>query len=135
MPVAPWLRYLIAVVVTVHGFVYLGPGSPVRAFDGWRGNSWLLDGALADGALRSLAAGLHVVAGIVTLACAAAIAFAPVAPAWWRPLAILAGVAGLAAFGVYWDGQAGYLFHQGVVGAVISLALLLSAIVYARACS
>jgi hypothetical protein len=64
---------------------------------------------------------LHVAAGIAILACAAAIAFAPSLPRWWRPLALTGAVVGLVAFAVFFDGQTRLLLDEGVVGAVVSL--------------
>jgi hypothetical protein len=40
---------------------------------------------------------------------------------------------GIAAFAVFWDGQTKYLFREGAVGAVISLILLVSAMLFPRA--
>ena len=132
----PWLRYVIAFVVFAHGFVYVRIGSvlpgPIQA---WRGTSWVLGDGCTGDQLRRLVVLLHVAAGIVILACAVAIAFAPYQPAWWRPLAIIGATIGLVAFAVFWDGQALLLFEEGVIGAVVSLLLLVGAIVFSRAFS
>ena len=76
----PWLRYLIAFVVACHGFVFIGPGSPSERIKRRMRAPGLLGGTLTDGQCEALVVGLHVIAGIVTLACAAAIAFAPSIP-------------------------------------------------------
>jgi hypothetical protein len=39
-------------------------------------------------------------------------------------------VAGIAAFAVFWDGQARLVFEEGVVGALISLCLIVGAIAF-----
>jgi hypothetical protein len=133
---APWLRYLIAFVVFCHGFIYIRIGSvlpgPVKE---WRGISWVLGEAVAGDRLRTLVVALHVAAGIATLACAVAIAFAPSLPGWWRPLAIAGAAIGLVAFAVFWDGQTRLLFEEGVIGAVVSLLLLIGALVFPGAFS
>jgi hypothetical protein len=125
----PWLRYLIAFVIGCHGFIYVRIGSalpgPIKE---WRGSSWLLGSAVTDDQLRALVVGLHVLAGLATLACAAAIGFAPSFPGWWRSPAIGGAVVGLTAFAVFWDGQTQFLFQEGAIGAVISLTLLVTAI-------
>ncbi|HEY3374175.1 MAG TPA: hypothetical protein VGK02_03815 [Candidatus Aquicultor sp.] len=72
-----------------------------------RGSSWLLGSAITGDRLKTLALAFHATAGIVILACAVAIGFAPSIPGWWRPLAI--------------------------IGAIISLILLVSAIVFSGA--
>ena len=80
--------------------------------------------------LEPLVATLHVVAGVLILACGVAIAFSPSLAGWWRPLAIAGAVVGVAAFSVFWDGQTRLLFEEGGAGAAISLALLASAIAF-----
>jgi hypothetical protein len=129
---AEWLRYLIAFVVFAHGFVYVRIGSvlpgPIKA---WRGRSWLLSDTVTGDQLRRVVVSLHVAAGIALLACAVAIALAPSLPGWWRPLAITGAAIGLVAFTVFWDGQTRLLFEEGVIGAVVSLVLLIGAIALA----
>jgi hypothetical protein len=118
----PWMQYAIAFVVFCHGFVYVRIGSmlpePVK---GWKGTSWLLGDAIGLSELTTLSVALHVVAGIAFLACALAIGVPSLLSGWWRPLAVLGGAFGLVAFAVFWDGQMGLLFDEGVLGAVISL--------------
>ena len=85
---------------------------------------------VTDDQLRSLlSSGLHVVAGIATLACAVAIGLTASFPGWWRPLAIIGAVFGLAAFAIFWDGQTRLLFEEGAIGAAVSLILLVIAMV------
>ena len=71
--------------------------------------------------------GLHVIAGIATIACAFAIGFAPSVPRWWRPFAITGASVGIAAFAVFWDGQTRLLVEEGAIGAVVSVILLATA--------
>src|SRR5450759_1461080 len=52
----------------------------------------------------------------------------PVAPGWWRPLAIVGAASGLGAFAVFYDGQVRLLAVEGAIGAVVSLILLVTAI-------
>ncbi len=130
----PWLRYLIAFVVGCHGFTYIPFGLFVPGtLKQWRGSSWLLGSVLRGDRLNALVLALHVMAGIVTLACAAAIGFAPSVPGWWHPLAIVGPVVGIAGFAVFWDGQTQLLAQEGAIGAFISLILLVSAITFAGA--
>jgi hypothetical protein len=126
----PWIRYLIAFVVFCHGFIYVRIGSMLPGpIAEWKGNSWLLGEAIVNGDLERLTIGLHVAAGIATIACAAALAFVPVVPGWWRPLAIAGGALGIVAFGVFWDGQTRLLCEEGLIGAIVSAALAAAAIV------
>jgi hypothetical protein len=119
------MQYLIAFVVFCHGFIYVRIGAVLPGpIKGWQGHSWLLGDALTDHRLVALAIGLHVAAGLATVACAAAIGFAPLVPGLWRPLAVAGAAIGIAAFAVFWDGQIHLLFEEGVVGAVVSAVLL-----------
>lgn len=124
-----WGGLLIAFVVFCHGFIYVRIGSvlpdPIKE---WGGSSWLLGRAVTGDRLTTLVVGLHVIAGIATIACALAIGFAPSVPGWWRPLAIAGAAAGIAAFAVFWDGQGRLLVEEGAIGAVVSLILLAAAI-------
>jgi hypothetical protein len=70
---------------------------------------------------------------VVILGCAAAIAVAPSAPGWWRPLAIVGAALGLAGLAVFWDGQVRLVVEEGAIGAAASLVLLVSAILFSGA--
>ena len=99
----------------------------------WGSRSWLLGGALTGDRLWALLVALHVSAGMLILASAAAMAFAAWVPGWWRPLAIAGGALGLAAFAVFWDGQIQRMVEQGAIGAALSLLLLGGAIAFPKA--
>lgn len=130
----PWLQYVIALIVFCHGFIYIRIGSvlpaPVRE---WKGTSWLLGDAVGHDRLADLIVGLHVIAGLVIVACAAAMAVAPLVPGWWRPLAVVGAGIGIAAFAVFWDGQTRLLFEEGGIGLVVSAILLVAAAAFPQA--
>ena len=131
---SPWLRFLIAFLVFCHGFVYVRLGSVLPApVPGWRGASWLLGDTIAGNGLIATVIALHVAAGILMLACAFAIGFAPSVPGWWRPLAVASGLIGIVAFAVFWDGQTKLLFEEGALGAFLSAVLLATAILFPAA--
>ena len=130
----PWLRYLIAFVVFCHGFIYVRIGSVLPGpITEWKGTSWLLGSAVTGHRLKALVVSLHVIGGIATLACAAAIGFGPSLPGWWCPLAIGGATVDIAGFAVFWDGQVQFLFEEGAIGALVSLILLGSAIAFPQA--
>jgi len=133
----PWLRYLIAFVVGAHGFVYIrfGLGKFPETLEGWKGSSWLLGSAVTGDRLKALAFAVALVAGISTLGCAVAIGFASSDHGWWRPLAVASAAFGISSFAILWDGQPQRLVYQGVIGVVVSVILLVSAIVFPRAFS
>ena len=131
----PWLRYVVATIVAGHGFIYVNfsLGRLPDALKDWRGTSWLLRGTVTGERLKTLAFAVHAVAGIAILAFSIAVALAPAAPRLWRPLAIISSSIAILAFAAFWDGQTERLVQQGVIGTVLSLLLLLSAIAFPRA--
>jgi hypothetical protein len=130
----PWLRYLFALLIGVHGCIYFafGMGRIPEPFKGWRGTSWLLGSAITGDRLKALTFGLSRVAGIATLTCALAVAFARAPHGLWPPLAMTGAAFSIAVFAVFWDGQTGQLVNQGVIGVAVSAVLFLSAILSPR---
>lgn len=131
---SPWVRYLIAFTVFCHGFIYLRIGSSITStLKEWKGTSWLLGNTVTESQLKTLVMMVNIAAGVVTIACAVAIAFAPSLPGWWRPLAISSAVVGVIAFAVFWDGQHQLIFEEGGIGVLVSVALLGIAIAFPHA--
>ena len=130
----PWLQYAIAFLLFGHGLIYVRVGAmlpdPIKD---WKGTSWLLGHALSDIHLAALAVGLHLVAGMVILACAIVIGVPWMLPGWWRPLAMIGGALGIVAFAVFWDGQTRLLVDEGALGALISLILVVGAVFFTPA--
>jgi len=126
-----WLRYLIAIVVAFHGFIYIPYGlAAISKIKEWKGSSWILGNIISGERLMSIVKPLHLITGIVTISCAIAIGFAS---DLWRPLAIAAGIFGIAAFASFWDGQEQQVVPEGGIGAFISLFLILSVVVFPQA--
>jgi hypothetical protein len=128
-----WVRYVVALLVVVHGLVYVNAARGVLpVFDGWSGTSWLLGDAVGAEALRRLALALWVVAGLGLVATGAAIGFALPGAAAWRVVAIVASAVGVLSFFVFWDGRADRLVAEGVLGMLASLAVLAAALALPR---
>ena len=83
--------------------------------------------------LHALVIALHVLAGVGIIASSAAIVFGAWIPGWWRPFAIGGAALGIVAFAVFWDGQRQQLLEEGAIGALVSAALLLAAMLCPRA--
>ncbi|MHB1132410.1 MAG: hypothetical protein ACYC4L_08490 [Chloroflexota bacterium] len=129
----PWLQYLTAFVVACHGSIYIPLLFMPEMYREWRGKSRLLGSALTGDRLRRLLIALHVGAGILIVASAAAIVFTAWVPGWWQPLAVAGATLGLAGFAVFWDGQTERLIKEGAIGAAVSLLLLLGAVAFPHA--
>ena len=127
----PWLRYLIAFVVACHSLVYILYGFMIPSkIKEWNGTSWVLRTTVTGDRLKKLMLILHVAAGIGTIACAIAIAIAPLISGLWPPLAIIGASIGIVGFIMFWDGQVKFLVQEGLIGASISLAILLTAVLF-----
>jgi hypothetical protein len=124
-----WLRYLIAFVVACYGITYfmfgfLGP----RQMKEWKGTSRILGPVLSADRLHAVIPVVHVVAGAGVLATGIAIALAPLVLGVWPPLAILGGIASIAAFAAFWDGRPKHIVQEGGIGLGISLIRLMGAL-------
>jgi hypothetical protein len=112
----PWVQYLIAFIVFCHGYFYLRTGLALPwTIVEWKESSWPLPGAVTGKQRAAIARGLHVVAGIVMLACSVAMAFSSALPGLW--LAIVGAALGVGAFVVFWDGQGQTPVNAGAIGA------------------
>jgi len=133
--VRAWLRYVIALIVFCHGFIYFrfGLGGLPEALKDWKGRSLLLGNTVTGDRLRVLSCLLSLVAGLAILLCGVSIAFAGSAHGLWRPLASIGAVVGILFFLVFWDGQTARLVSQGLLGVLVSAVLLLAAILLPRA--
>ena len=128
------LQYVTAFIVFCHGFVYVWIGSALPApIPAWKGVSWLLDDLVTGSPLNALVIALHVIAGASIIAASAAIVFGAWIPGWWRPFAIGGAAVGIVAFAAFWDGQRQQLFQEGAIGALVSAALLIGAMLCPRA--
>lgn len=129
-----WLRLTLAFIVFCHAFIYIRIGAMLPgAVKAWQDRSWLLGDRLTGAPLATLIMAMHVVAGVVILACALAMGFAPGAPGWWPALAVAGATLGLAAFVVFWDGRVGMFVEEGGIGAVVSGVLLAAALLFPNA--
>jgi len=121
------LRLASGLFIILHGLVYLWYVTLARNLVeyeprmGWSGHSWLLTGMIGDGATRSLAAVLFVVAAIAFVAGGLGIF---IGSSWWRPVVMGAAVYGSVIAIVFWDGGTGKLVEKGLLGLVINIAIV-----------
>lgn len=130
---AAWLRYVIGILIAVHGYVYIPFAFYlVNEFQRSHGASRLLSSVLGTNSLRGTTLTTHLAAGVLLLACGLLVAFAPGAVPVWRTLAVAGGAAGLLAFLLAWNGRAAHLSEQGLLGATASLAVLVAGLTFAQ---
>jgi len=131
---ATWLRIAIAILIVIHGYLYVPFAFYlVNDFQRSKGGSRLLAGVLGAATLRTGTLAVHVAAGALLLACGLLLALAPGATPVWRSLAVAGGAAGVLAFMVAWNGRSSHFSEQGVLGATASLAVLIGALAFADA--
>lgn len=125
-----WLRYAMVVLLVSHGWAYLMFAFYAREKLRERGGRWLLGGAVTAERRAPLTLGLHLAAGILTVACGGAVLVAPWIPGAWQPLALGAAAAAAAAFSTLWDGRAASLVAHGAIGVGLSLAFAAAALAW-----
>ena len=129
-------RYLLALVVSFHGLVYIGtPLSSLSStvFSGWNGSSVLMGSLVTGDALKSLTIVLWLIAGVGILCAGIAMVFASRFPHLWRPVAIGGTLVGMLSFVTFWDGQAAEFVNQGGIGLLLSAAIFVGALAFAGA--
>lgn len=88
---------------------------------GWTGQSWLLSGWLGENTARYLAAAGYALAGVLFAAAGVFVWMnSESAGKWLVPAAVLS--TGMIV--LFWDGQLSLLVEKGLLGMVISLAVL-----------
>jgi hypothetical protein len=122
------MQILSGIFLILHGLVHfwyvtLSMGWVTFQEDmGWTGQSWLLSGWLGEHAARYLAAAGYALAGVLFAAAGALVWMnSESAGKWLVPAAVLS--AGM--IFLFWDGQLSLLVEKGLLGLVISLAVLI----------
>ena len=121
------LRIGLALVVFAHGvghLLFLGPVVGLGNWAGHTGHSWILTGALGDGAARAVAA---VVWSTVIVLFVAGVGGFLAGADWWRSVTSAAAAVSIAGIVVYWDGIATSNAIFALVFDVIVLGALLVA--------
>lgn len=93
---------------------------------GWTGRSWLFTGLLDDSATRSLTGRLYLLTAVALVVSGIALVFQL---DWWRPLLLGSAAFSAALTVLMWDGSLQLLVYKGLIGALISGAILLALLV------
>ena len=121
-------RIALAVVVLAHGVghvLFLGPVVGLGAWAGQTGHSWVLTGALGDGAARAVAALLW--SAVIVLFTAGVAGFLAGAD-WWRAATIAAAGMSIAGIVLFWDGVAA----TNAIFALVTDAVILAGLLVAN---
>lgn len=120
-------RTILGVFLVLHGLVHLWYFVLARRLVefqesmGWTGRSWLFTGLIGDGATRSLAAALYVVATIGFVAAGGGLL---AGQSWWHPLALASAAFSAVVMVLFWDGSTQMIVRKGLVGLLINVAIL-----------
>ena len=129
------LNSLLGVFIVLHGLVhlwYVTLSQRLVEFQpemGWTGESWFFTSLLDDGAARSLASVLYVLAALGFVAGGVGI-FAQ--QAWWRPVIIGSAAFSAAIIILFWDGRIQMPVEKGLLGLLINLALLVALLIFGQ---
>lgn len=121
-------RIAAGVFLVLHGLVhlwYVVLSQQWVAFEpemGWSGRSWLLTPILGGGAARTVATILYVVATLAFIVGGGGIV---VRAAWARPVLVSAALLSAVAIALFWEGGMGMAMQKGLIGLLISVALLI----------
>jgi hypothetical protein len=126
------LRYIVALFLTLHGFVHLlYAGQSQRVFElqpgmVWPDGSWAFSWIAGVEGARRLATILLVLATVGFVAGGAGIL---ARQAWWRPVAAGVAVFSAVVFVLLWDGSRQGLANKGGVGVLINAAIVVAVLV------
>jgi hypothetical protein len=120
-------QILFGVFVLLHGLVHgLYFGHSRRFFElqpglTWPDGSWAFSGLLGEAGTRNLANVVLIVIAVAMIAGGIGIA---VRQEWARTLTVSAAALSIVLYAALWNGQANHLDAQGLVGIVISAAII-----------
>jgi len=129
----PLMRYLLALVVSFHGLIYIAtPLSSLSStvYSGWKGSSALMGSFVTGDALKSLTTALWLIAGVGIFCAGITIVLASRFPRLWQPIAVAGTLVGMLSFVVFWDGQTAEFVNQGGVGLVLSAVIFVGALTF-----
>jgi hypothetical protein len=127
------LRFIFGVFIVLHGLVHLLYfGQSWRLFElqpglVWPDGSWAFSRLLGDGAVRTLASIVLVIAAIGFVAGGSGIF---VNQAWWRPVVVSAAAFSTVIYILFWDGVAQHLDNKGAIGIIINVAILAAVLIF-----
>jgi hypothetical protein len=122
-------RFLLSLFLVLHGLVHLWYFILSQRFIefkpemGWTGRSWLFTNVLGDSATHSLASVFYALAAVAFVTSGIALMFRL---DWWRPLLIGSSVFSVAIIFLMWDGRMQLVWNKGLIGALISVVILLA---------
>ena len=127
------IKVLAGLFLVLHGLVHLLYfGQSARIFElkpgmVWPDGSWIFSRLLGEGAARSLASILLILAALGLIVGGIGI-FA--GQAWWRPVVVGVAVFSSIVYILFWNGRMQNLDGQGAVGLLIDIAILLAVLVF-----
>ena len=126
-------RIIVGVFLVLHGLVHLlYLGQSARFFElqpgmTWPAGSWAFSKFLGDKAARTLASILCVLAALgFVIGTAGLLA----SQSWWRAAVVVPAVLSAVLYILFWNGHLQHLDHQGGVGVLLDVAILIAVLVF-----
>ena len=129
------LRFLISLFIILHGLVHLWYFTLSQGLVefkpemGWTGRSWILSGLLGDTIVRSVASTLFVVAAIALMTSGVGTLLRA---EWWQTILLGSAILSFVILFLFWDGSMRMVVQKGLIGFLISLAILLMVLLFKR---
>lgn len=124
---------ILAIVSILHGlthFWYVTLSLQLVKFTndmGWTGQSWLLGRILGESASRSIAVLLYGLAGIGFVIGGSGLLLHQ---DWFRPIIVASSLLSVVTIAIFWDGDLLKLVEKGLIGLILSLAFLLTILLF-----
>ena len=129
------LRLLFGIFVVLHGLVHLWYFTlsqmlvKFKPEMGWTGKSWILSNFLGNSTTRPVASMLFVMAAIAFVISGVGILSRG---EWWWSMLLGSAVFSSAILFLFWDGNMQLVVQKGLIGFLISLAILLLLLLFKR---
>ena len=127
------LRIIFGVFVLLHGLVHLLYfGQSARYFElqpgmVWPDGSWFFSKLAGEGASRTIASILLVLAAIAFVVSGVGML---AGQSWWRPVLVGSTIFSSVIFILFWDGVTQHLDNKGAVGVLINVAILAALLIF-----
>ena len=129
------LRFAISLFIILHGLVHLWYFTlsqrlvEFKPEMGWTGRSWILSSFLGDSIVRPLASTLFVIAAIAFVISGVGVF---VRSEWWWAALLGSATFSFVIVFMLWDGSMQMVVQKGLIGFLISLAILLMVLLFKR---
>lgn len=127
------IRIIVGIFLVLHGLVHLLYfGQSVKFFELqpgmiWPVGSWAFSKLLGGNATRTLASILCILAALGFVVSAVGLL---AGQSWWQAAVVVSAVLSAVLYILFWNGQLQHLDHQGGIGVLLDVAILVAVLVF-----